>query len=107
MRDSDIYGLVEERTTLLADMVASDTHQMQRGLSMLRTRQDAIERLLFASRWGILKTVFLQFISPTMLRRTLTSIHSEEIEKYNENRRRTLEKNSIKAAPQPGLIQVH
>jgi hypothetical protein len=103
MRDGDILGRFE----MLADMVTTDVGNIQRGISMVRTRIDAQERLLFGSRFGIVKVVLLQLLSPKLLQRTLNRIHSEEIERYNENRRKTKERSEIKAAPNPGLLLVH
>lgn len=106
MRDAEVYRLLGERMTVLSDMVVKDVTQLQRGISLLRCRQDAIERLLFGSRWAILRIVVLQLISPSILRKTLNVAHTAEIERYNKNRRKAQESSKIKAAPQAGLIQL-
>lgn len=100
MLDRDIMM----RFDALGDMMSQDIHQLQRGISMLRTRQDAMERLLFKSRFGIVKLVLLQLFSPSMLQRMLTAIHNEEIQRYNENRRKAATAKKIVTAPVPGLV---
>lgn len=103
MRDQAIL----ERFEMLADMMAQDIAQIQRGISMLRTRQDTIERLLFKSRFGIVKVVLVQMFSPSLLERTINRLHSEEISRYNEQRRLARERTKVKPAPTPGLITIH
>lgn len=103
MKDAEIY----HRFDTLSDMVSQDVHNLQRGISMVRTREDAIERLLFGSRFGIVKVMLLQLLSPRLLAKTVQKVHSEEIERYNVSRREAAKKSAIKAAPQPGMLLVH
>lgn len=103
MRDETIV----QRFQMLSECISNDVHALQRGISMVRTRQDAVERLLFSSRCGILKAVLLQLLSPKMLKRSLEALHSDEIYRYNENRKKANQAAAVKPAPQVGLLTVH
>lgn len=90
----------------LADSVSSDQAQLSRGISMLRTRQDAVERLLFGTRFGIIKCIVIQLFSPRMMAKLVQAVHTEEIARFNQQRRMAQEKRSaIKPPPELGLIK--
>jgi hypothetical protein len=80
MRDQDIMG----RFNAIEGMAASDIQNIQRQTLLLRTRIDAIERLLFASRWGILRAALIQIVSPISLAKALQAVHAEQIKRMNE-----------------------
>lgn len=102
MRDKTVL----DGFTHLVDSVSSDQAQLSRGLSMIRTRQDALERLLLGSRLGLVKCAMIQLFSPKTLRRILQAVHGEEIDRFNLQRRAAMEKRSIvKAPPTMGLIK--
>lgn len=102
MRDKTVL----DGFTHLVDSVSSDQAQLSRGISMLRTRQEALERLLLGSRFGIVKCVLIQLLSPKLLARMLQAVHVEEIDRFNYQRRIAMERRPVvKAAPVQGIIK--
>lgn len=102
MRDKTVL----DGFTHLADSVSSDQAKLSRGIAMIRTRQDALERLLLGSRFGILKCLIIQLFSPRTLARMVQEIHAEEIQRFNQVQRMAAEKRSpVMPAPALGIIK--
>ena len=101
MRDDQIYKHFE----LMTDAVKSDMVRLQRGLSLVRTRQDAFERLILGNRFGLLRMALFQIIMPSYVAKLMNSAHSDEIRQYEEAQRAAARrKPAVMQAPTPGLI---
>jgi len=80
MRDQDLINRFHD----IEGMASSDIRNLQRQILLIRTRIDAIERVLFASRFGLIKAICIQLFSPRTLARAVQYTHSDQIKKMNE-----------------------
>lgn len=103
MRD----GTILEGFNRMSDAISADQKKLQQGYALLRTRVDALERLMLGSRFGLIKMMFLQLISPSLLARTVRDLHAEQIAQFNAMRQASLkEKPKFKAPPTPIITKV-
>lgn len=101
MRDATIL----EGFQRLTDATSDDLAKVSRANVMLRTRIDALEGVLLGSRFGILKMMVFQLLSPFLVARAVQARHTEEIKKFNEIRRKVAEaRPKVVNAPTQGLI---
>lgn len=95
MRDQDLLN----RFSNIEGAVASDFKNIVRQSLLMRTRIDAIERVLFGSRFGILRSILLQLISPRLMATRVRYVHNDQIRKMNEALSDAENKGRIKPAP--------
>lgn len=96
MRDDQIISHFRS----MEGMIASDVRGLQRQLLLLRTRHDALEMMLFGSRFGILRLALLQLIRPSLVALRLKSIHAKTIDRMNEALAKASDHSpSVKKAP--------
>lgn len=101
MRDGDIIGRFEG----LANAVTSDVTRLQRTISLVRTRQDAFERLLLGNRFGLLRMILFQIIAPSYVRKLMNSAHADEIAQLESVRKSAASQRSqIMTPPRPPLV---
>lgn len=101
MRDQEIYRHFE----LLTDAVKADVAQLQRAVTLVRTRQDAFERLILGNRFGILRMVLFQLFMPSYVAKLMNLTHSEELTQFQEVQKRSAQRKSpIMKVPTPGLV---
>jgi len=80
MRDSEVMT----RFNTIEGMAASDIGNIQKQTLLLRTRMDAIEKVLFSSRFGLLKVAIIQLLSPLTMAKVIQANHSKQIKEMNE-----------------------
>lgn len=103
MRD----GTILQGFNQLSAAIASDQKKLQSGFALMRTRVDALESLMLGSRFGILKVMLLQMISPRLLAKLVQRCHSDEIRRFNLMREAMMaEKPKIKTPPAPIITKV-
>lgn len=101
MRDGDIIGRFE----LMADAMTSDITKLQRGIALIRTRQDAFERLILGNRFGLWRMALFQLIMPSYVAKLMKAAHAEEIRQFEEARKAAvMRQGPIKAPPKPTLV---
>lgn len=104
MRD----GTILDGFNRMSDAISADQNKLQTGYALLRTRVDALERLMLGSRFGLLKMIFLQMISPALLARTVRNVHAEQISQFNAMRQAAMQdKPKVTLPPKPILTKVN
>ena len=103
MRD----GQILEGFQRITDAIKLDLAQVTRANAMLRTRLDALEGVLMGSRFALMKLALLQLISPKWAARAIQVRHSDEIEKFNRQRKfAAAQRAKVMNPPTQGLISV-
>lgn len=101
MRDGDIIGRFE----LMAEAMTSDIMKLQRGIALIRTRQDAFERLILHNRFGLWRMALFQLFMPSYVAKLMKLAHAEEIRQFEEARKAAaMGQGPIKAPPKPTLV---
>lgn len=101
MRDSDVIG----RFQGLSEAMVSDITKLQRAIALIRTRQDAFERLILGNRFGLWRMALIQLIYPSYVAKLMQMAHAEEIKQFDEVRKAAIMgKSPIKAPPRPTLV---
>jgi len=80
MRDGEIV----ERFNSLTSGIIQDHTKLRTSHALVRTRIDALERFMLGSRFGIVRAIILQLISPPLLARTIQAYHAREIHDFNQ-----------------------
>lgn len=103
MRD----GTILEGFNQLSAAISSDQKKLQSGFALMRTRVDALETLMLGTRFGIVKVIFLQMISPALLAKLVQRSHSDEIRRFNIMREaQASQKPKVKTPPAPVITKV-
>lgn len=103
MRDDTIL----EGFNRMSDQIAADQSKLQSGYALLRTRVDAIENLMLGSRFGLIRMMILQLVSPRLLANMVRNAHADQIRKFNVARTAAMaEKPKIKTPPKPIITKV-
>ncbi len=101
MRDQETYRMFQQMT----DAVSADQNRLAEGFALLRTRVDALESLFLGSRFGLLKVMLMQLISPKRVAWLVRVKHQEQISKFNAAREAALRARSKIKAVQPSIIK--
>lgn len=102
MRDMEIYQSLRN----LEKKMGEDCGAMLRAISVVETRQKALEQFLFSSRWALLKVALLQVLSPARAREALMRTHGIMLRQYGEKMKKAIEEKNkqIRTAPVPGPV---
>lgn len=66
------------------EQVNHDVVNMRSMVTLIRTRCDALERVILGGRFSLIRCAILQLISPKAMADVVAMIHREEIEKFNK-----------------------
>ena len=75
--------------------MTSDITRLQRGLALIRTRQDAFERLILGNRFGLLRMALFQIIMPSLVAKLMQEAHANEIRLFEDVRKAAKEKQAV------------
>ena len=104
MRDGDILGRFE----LMADAVTSDVTRLQRAMALVRTRQDAFERLILGNRFGLLRMALCQMIAPSWVSRLMQRAHANEIRMFEDARKAAaITRSQVLQTPKTPLVKLN
>lgn len=67
------------------DAVAHDVGNLTKQNVLNRARIYAIERVLFGSRWFLLKAILLSIFSPAKLKERINLAHAAEVQQFNDD----------------------
>lgn len=70
--------------TELREQIEHDVVNMRSMVTLIRTRCDALERVVLGGRFSLLRCAIMQLISPRAMAQTVALMHKEEIEKFNK-----------------------
>lgn len=96
MRDQEVYQQLER----MASAISSDNANLQRANVLMRSRIDALEKILFGGRLSILKMIFMQMLSPRAVATLVQYTHGKQIEDFNAAKA-AAEKRQPKVKPAP------
>ena len=82
MRDADIIKNITDVAELKATLIDSYVN-MGHELLLIRTRVDALEKVLFGSRFSLLTAAIVGIFSPSSMARVIQKIHVAEIKRFN------------------------
>jgi len=89
----------------MSEAMTSDILKLQRGIALIRTRQDAFERLILGNRFGLLRMILFQLIMPSKASKLVQAAHAEEIRQFEAARKAAaMKQGPIKAPPKPTLV---
>lgn len=95
MRDIQVFQALQA----LEAKVGEDTGLLLRTISMIETRQKALEHLLFRDRLSILKIALLQLISPSKARAALMMTHQGMLRDHNKKLKEAIESKNRMVKP--------